>query len=89
MITPKNILPVTMVKRDLMGLLKKIEQGGDPLVITRDGRAAGVLLNPDEYESLMETLEILSDKSLIKSLKKADLDFRKKRIYTHDEVFGD
>lgn len=87
MLSTKNILPVTSVKRNLMKLLKKVQEEGEPLVITKDGRAAGVLMSGDDYEGLMETLEILSDKQLIKQLKKADQDFRKGRSYSHEQVF--
>lgn len=87
MINPKNILPVTTVKRDLMKLLKKVQAEGNSLVITRDGKAAGVLISADEYEGLLETLEILSDKKLMRSLHKADEDFRKGRLHTHEQVF--
>ena len=87
MITTKNILPVTTVKKNLMGLLKQVQKGKDPLVITKDGKAAGVLLSTDEYENLIETLEILSDKSLMKSLKKSGEDFKKKSTYSHQQVF--
>ncbi len=59
----------------------------DPLVITKDGKAAGVLMSADEYESLIETFEILSDKKLMKGLKKAQEDFRKGHTFTHDQVF--
>jgi len=87
MISTKNILPVTMVKRNLMKLLKKVQEEGDPLVITKDGKTAGVLMSSDEYEGLMETLEILSDKQLLKQLKKTDEDFQKGRSYSHEQVF--
>lgn len=87
MISTKNILPVTMVKRDLMKLLKKIQTDQDPLVITKDGKAAGVLMSAEEYESLMETLEILSDKKLMQSLRRSEEDFRKGRTFTHEQVF--
>ena len=89
MITPKNIMPVTTVKRDLLKLLKRVQQETDPLVITKDGKAAGILLSADEYENLIETLEILSDKKLMKSLKRSREDYRKGRIYTHEQVFKD
>jgi len=87
MITPKNIIPVTTAKRELMRLLKKIQGGGDPLVITRDGKAAGILMSADEYESLTETLEILSDTKLMKSIRRAQEDLRKGRTYTHSHLF--
>lgn len=84
----KNIIPVTTVKRDLMKLLAKLEKGDSHVIITKDGRASGVLMSADEYEGLMETLEILADKDLMQQLKKAKKDFRKGKFFTHDEVFG-
>ncbi len=87
MISTKNILPVTTVKKDLMALLKKVQIEKDPLIITKDGKAAGILMSAEEYEGLIETLEILSDSHLVKSLKKAEEDIRKKRVYSHPQVF--
>lgn len=87
MISAKNILPVTAVKRDLMKILKKVSKAGDLFVITKDGKAEGILMSTDEYEGLLETLEILSDKKLLRSLQRAEDDFRKNRIFTHHQVF--
>ena len=36
------------------------------------GRAEAVLLSADEFEGLLETLEILSDKALVERLVEAD-----------------
>ncbi len=87
MITTKNILPITTVKKNLMALVKQIESSSDPVVITKDGKAAAVIFNAEEYESLMETLEILSDKDLVKSLKKAQGEFQKGQSFSHEQVF--
>ncbi len=87
MITTKNILPVTTVKKNLLKLLRQVQEQNDPLIITKDGKAAGILLSPEEYEGLLETLEILSDKKLLKLLQKAELDYQKGRFYTHEQVF--
>jgi prevent-host-death family protein len=70
-----------------MKLLKKVGEGGDLLLITKDGKSAGILMSVDEYESLMETIQVLSDRSLVRSLKRAEEDFRKGRTYTHSQVF--
>jgi len=87
MISIKNILPVTTVKRNLMKLLSKVQSDGDPLVITKDGKAAGVLISADDYEGLMETIEITSDQQLMKKLTQAENDFKEGRVYSHEEVF--
>ncbi len=43
----------------------------------------------DEYESLKETLDILSDKKLMRKIKKGLKEEKKGKLLTHSEVFGD
>ena len=40
-----------------------------------------------EYESLIETLEILSDRELMKSVDRGLKDEKAERLYSHKEVF--
>ncbi len=88
MINIKNILPITTVKRDLMKLLKRAKTDGSTFLITKDGRAEAVLMSAEEYEGMLETMEILKDKKLLKQLLKAQDDIKHGRVYTHEEVFG-
>ena len=81
----KNILPVTTVKKKLMSLLSEIQDGNEPIVITKDGLAAGVLLSAADYENMVETIEVLSDEELMLSIRKA---LKSKKRFSHDEVFG-
>lgn len=67
----KKSLPVTQVKREIMKLLKELHSRGGVVSITKDGKAAGILMSPDDYEGFLETLEILQDTSLIRSLNRA------------------
>lgn len=49
----------------------------DRFVITRHGRAEAVLLGADDYEGLLETLQILSDRETVQRLLAAEEDFGK------------
>ncbi len=51
-------------KARLTKLLSDVEELGEEVVITRLGRPAGVLMGFQEYEGLLETLEILADQEL-------------------------
>ena len=42
----------------------------------------------NEYESLKETLDILSDKEQIKRLYQAIQDVKKGKLFSHQDVFG-
>lgn len=87
MINIKNILPVTTAKRDLMKLLKRAKVDGSTFLITKDGHAEAVLMSAEEYEGLMETMDILRSKSTMTDLRKAKKDFEAGRTYTYDQVF--
>lgn len=84
-----KILPVTEVKRELMRLLKRMQARGGIVAITKDGRAAGILMSPEDYEGLLESLEILEDTSLIRSLNKALKQSQQGRKHSHKDVFKD
>jgi len=88
MVSMKNILPVTTVKKNLMKLLSQAQEDGSTFVITKDGKAAGVLMSAEEYEGMLETMEILSDPKAMESLRKAQKDIDEGRVYSFEEVFG-
>lgn len=89
MITSDNILPVTQVKRDLMKLLRSLHAKGGIYTITKDGRAAGILMSPEAYEGLLETIEIIQDRTLLRSLRRAIKQLQEGKTYTEKEVFED
>ncbi|RLD16012.1 MAG: hypothetical protein DRI36_06310 [Caldiserica bacterium] len=45
------------------------------------------ILPQEEYESLLETIEILGNKDYVKSIEKGLEDLKKGRLYSHSEVF--
>ena len=45
-------------------------------VVTRHGKPEAVMLSEEDYESLLETLDILSDQKLARDIKKAQQDLK-------------
>ena len=84
---PDEILPATTVKRRFLELLKRLGSERPVITITRNGIPAGVLMSVEEYESLLETLEVLADRTLMKDLTRARRNFSRGRTLTHDEVW--
>jgi antitoxin YefM len=64
-------LPFSEVKARLSALAERVEREHDRIVVTRHGRPAFVLVNPDDLESLEETVEILQDEDLLASLRRS------------------
>jgi antitoxin YefM len=48
-----------------------VETNLDRYIVTRHGKPVMMIMNPDDYEGLLETIEILSDKSAVKRIRKS------------------
>lgn len=59
---------------NLSEFLDEIMASGSDLVITRHGRPVAVVVGYAEYESLIETLNILSDDDTMAALAEAEAD---------------
>lgn len=70
-----HIIPVSKVKKDLLSILKRMVEDGAIIGITRNGEMVGVMMTPGFYESLLETIEILSDEEILKNLEYSKNDF--------------
>ena len=53
--------PLTEVRERLSEVVDEVLTEGTEMTITKHGRPVAVILGIDEYESLIETLNILSD----------------------------
>jgi prevent-host-death family protein len=49
--------PLTEFRRDAAGYLKRLRKSKKPLLLTQDGRAAGVVMSTAEYDRLMAEME--------------------------------
>ena len=85
----QKILPVTRVKRELLDILKSMEEEYSTITMTRNGEPVGVMMTPARYEALLETIEILGDNKILQTLRTSQKDFNSGRVYTHDEVWKD
>ena len=89
MVESQTILPVTKVKRKLLEILKVMEEDYSTVTVTRNGEPVGIMMTPDRYEALLETIEILGDNKILQALKASQKNFKTGRIHTHDEVWKD
>jgi len=54
-----DLVPVTDLRQDATGVLKKLSASSNPMIITQRGRAAAVLMSIASYERLHAAREIL------------------------------
>jgi prevent-host-death family protein len=55
----ENFLPVSEFKAQAAHWLRKIAETGDPVVVTQNGKPAGVLLSPRAFDKLREQSRFL------------------------------
>ena len=67
-------ISLTDLRPRISELVERAHQEFERFVITRHGRAEAVLMAADELEGLLETIEILSDRVLVKRLIEAEED---------------
>ncbi|MBI5675862.1 MAG: type II toxin-antitoxin system Phd/YefM family antitoxin [Nitrospirae bacterium] len=82
-------LSLSEVKMKLSMLVESVYKTDEEIVITKNGSPAAVLISPDEFESLKETIAVRSDASLMNEIKKGlkNLRARKAKLYTLEELF--
>ncbi len=65
-------ISLTALRPRLSELVERAHSEFGRFLITRHGRAEAVLLSSEEFEGLLETLEILSDEALVGRLADAE-----------------
>ena len=78
------ISSISDVRAHLPEVVDKVQKMRKRFVITRQGKAVAVMISPEE----LETLEIMADSELIKSLIRAEGDIKAGRLHSHKDVFG-
>lgn len=81
----EKIAPVSDARTYFPRIIDEIKATNNRYVVTKRGKPAIILIAPEE----LETLEILANKKLMKSLIRAEEDVKEGRIHSHKEVFAD
>ncbi len=66
-----NTITLKELRPELPAVIKGIDAKLDRYIITKRGKPVAVMMSPDDYEGLLETIEILSDKETARRIKKA------------------
>lgn len=64
-------MTATEARRDFFQLLTTAEKPGMAVTITHEGHPKVIVMSFDEFEGWQETLEIMSDRSLMKDIREA------------------
>lgn len=80
----------TITLKDLRPELPKVADGVerklDRYVVTRRGKPVMMVMSPEDYEGMLETIEILSDKVAVKRLRKSRAEAKAGKTSSLDDV---
>ena len=87
MVDLQKIIPLTKAKRDFLKIIKEIGVEDATVTVTKNGVPVGVIITPERYEALLETIEVLGDVKVVKALVASAKDFKAGRVHEHDQVW--
>lgn len=80
----RDIQSLSVFKRDSSKYLKQIKKTGEPLVLTVNGKAAAVVLDPDSYETYLREKDW---QDTMTALRQARDDVKAGRVQDAEEFF--
>ncbi len=85
----QKIIPVTQAKKGLLEIVKEMAEEDITVTVTKNGVPVSVLMSVDRYESLLETIEILADQSVVRALARSSREFNAGKVMTHEEAWAE
>jgi len=67
-----SIEPLREVRDHFSEVIDRVEHEHERVTVTRNGRAAAVIVSPDDLAELEETLAVLSDPDALADIREAD-----------------
>ena len=79
----QDLVPLSEFRAHVSEVVKQTQRSGRPVIITQHGRGAAVLLSAEQYEKLLEDLEIM------KGVVRGQADVIAGRTTPHEEVMAE
>ena len=79
-------IPLAEARANLSRLVDEATTTHERIEVTKNGRRAAVILSADDFDSIMETLDILGDSELVAAIAEGEAEIRREETSTLDEV---
>jgi antitoxin YefM len=81
-----RVVPFTEARARLTELLDDVEARHEHVVITRKGRPVAVVVSPEEWDAIEETLDALQDEQTLADPRESEEDVKAGRLFSLEEV---
>jgi len=76
----EDIRSISYIKSHTAEIMKQVSEKNNPMIITQNGEAKAVLMNVMQYQSIVDSI------NLLKILSIGENDLKNKKVYTHEEL---
>lgn len=73
----KTTIPISEARRLIFKIAEEVQKPATHYILTEKGRAKMVVISADEFDSWMETMEIMANPHLMKEIRSARRDYKK------------
>ena len=78
-----DVQPLSAFRANAAGFLEQVRTTKRPLVLTQHGKSAAVVLDVDQYEALVEEIEVIRD------IRQAKAELARGEGISHEEVVAE
>jgi len=82
---PKNTISISEARKRIFEIAEEVQKPDKYYTLTENGRPKAVLMSAQEFDSIMETIEILSDPKVLENIKIAEEEYKKGEYQTWDD----
>jgi antitoxin YefM len=73
-------------RKNIFKIANEVQKPDTHYILTENGKAKAVVMSADEYESLIETIELLSDPKAMENIKQAEKELERGDYVTWDQL---
>ena len=85
----KNIIPISQARKDIFSIAKQAQRPGQYFTLTENGHPAVVVLSASEFESLVETVEVLrAFPNIEEDIDESEKEYRRGKVKILDEILA-
>ena len=79
-------IPLAEARANLSRLVDAAMTTHERVEVTKNGRRAAVILSADDFDTIMETLDVLGDADLVAAIARGEAEIRREETSTLDKV---
>ena len=85
----KHIIPISQARKEIFAIAKQVQRLGQHYTLTENGHPKLVVLSASEFESLVETVEVLRTfPDLEEDIDEAEKEYKRGNLKTLDEILA-